>query len=160
MLGSDPDEVETNAAEDNEPDGIDWGVRVGIDLAPEAVLNVSYATKPTRDSLYLEKGKAPSLANAYAILVSANSAEIPVKNWINITKNHITVPPTLPPALRKIWAAGMPVGDAMVASRSPRQKQNVTVNIHPIIPETMTAILIAIGPRTAASWVSSDMLQE
>lgn len=106
---------------------------------------------------YLENGKAPSLANAYAILVSANNADTPVKNCIRITKNHMTVPPTLPPAFKKIWAAGIPVGDAIVASRSPRQKQNVTVSIHPIAPETTTALLIAIGPRTAASWVSSDM---
>lgn len=30
--------------------------------------------------------------------------------------------------------------------------------IQPIIPETSMAIRIAIGPNTAASWVSSDML--
>lgn len=133
-----------------------------IDLTPEAVKKqgiISNEIIPIGwGENYLENGKAPSLANAYAILVSANSAEIPVKNWIRITKDHMIVPPTLPPAFKKIWAAGIPVGDVMVASRSPRQKQNVTVNIHPTIPDTMTAVLIAIGPRTAASWVSSDML--
>jgi hypothetical protein len=82
--------------------------------------------------------------------VSANIAEQPVKNWTRITKNHITVPPVLPPAFRKIWAAGNPVGLKIMASRSLIQKQNVTVSIHPIIPEIVTAYRIAIGPRMEA----------
>src|ERR1700704_1339361 len=53
---------------------------------------------------------------------------------------------------------GMPVGVAMVDSRSPRQKQKVMVSIQPIRPEVTTAVLMATGPRIAASWVSSDML--
>jgi hypothetical protein len=60
--------------------------------------------------MYLENGKAPSLAKAYAILVSASIAEQPVKNCTRMTKNHITVPPVFPAALRKICAAGRPVG--------------------------------------------------
>jgi hypothetical protein len=76
---------------------------------------------------------------------------MPVKTWIKITKVHMAVPPTLPPALRKIWATGMPVGDEIVASRSPRQKQKVMVNIQPTRPEAITAELIATGPRMAAS---------
>jgi len=51
-----------------------------------------------------------------------------------------------PPALRKIWAAGNPVGLFIIASRSVVQKQNVTVSIHPMIPDIVTACLIAIGP--------------
>lgn len=37
------------------------------------------------------------------------------------------------------------------------QKLNVMVSIQPTIPETMTARRMAIGPRMAASCVSSDM---
>ena len=65
---------------------------------------------------YLENGRASSRANAYAILVSANIAEQPVKNWTSITQNHITVAPVLPPALRKICAAGRPVGEETIPS--------------------------------------------
>jgi hypothetical protein len=39
------------------------------------------------------------------------------------------------------------------------QKQNVIVNIQPKTPETITAVWIATGPLMAASWVSSDILQ-
>lgn len=49
-----------------------------------------------------ENGRAPSRANAYAMRVSANMAEQPVKNCTRMTKNHITLPPLWPPALRKI----------------------------------------------------------
>jgi hypothetical protein len=85
-------------------------------------------------------------------------AEQPVKNCTKMTKNHIIVPPTGPPAFRKTWAMGMPVGLAMMASKSFKQKQNVMVSIHPTNPDTRIADLIATGPRIAASWVSSDML--
>ena len=107
---------------------------------------------------YLEKGKASSRANAYAILVSANMAEQPVKNWTSITQNHMAVAPFRPPALRKICAAGRPVGEDMIPSKSVIQKQKVTVSIQPMTPETTTASLMATGPRIAASWVSSDIL--
>ena len=70
------------------------------------------------------------------------------------------VPPVRPPALRKIWAAGRPVGDARMLSKSLRQKQKVIVSIQPTIPETTMASRIARGPRIAASWVSSDILYE
>ena len=86
-------------------------------------------------------------------------AEQPVKNCTRMTKNHITVPPVLPPAFRNICATGRPVGVDMTPSKSFIQKQNVMVNIHPTIPETRTAILIATGPLIAASCVSSDMLR-
>jgi hypothetical protein len=43
-------------------------------------------------------------------------AEQPVKNCTSITKNHMMVPPVLPPALKKICATGRPVGVAMIAS--------------------------------------------
>lgn len=39
------------------------------------------------------------------------------------------------------------------------QKQKVMVSIQPTRPETSTAVLMATGPRMAASWVSSDMLK-
>lgn len=107
---------------------------------------------------YFENGKASSRAKAYAIRVSANMAEQPVKNCTRIAKDHIIVPPVLPPASRKICAAGSPVGDLRTASRSVMQKHIVTVNIHPKAPDTTTAVWIATGPLTAASWVSSDML--
>lgn len=71
--------------------------------------------------------------------VSANIAEQPVKNCTRITKNHMTVPPVLPPAFKKICAAGMPVGEAIMASRSVVQKQKVTVIIQPTIPDIVTA---------------------
>lgn len=86
-----------------------------------------------------EKGRAPSRANAYAIRVSASIAEQPVKNWTRMAKNHITVPPTCPPALRNICAAGSPVGESIIASRSVVQKQNVIVNSQPRIPDIVTA---------------------
>lgn len=38
------------------------------------------------------------------------------------------------------------------------QKQNVTVSIQPVMPETKIAARMATGPRMAASCVSSDML--
>ena len=75
-----------------------------------------------------------------------------------MTQNHIMVPPVLPPALRKICAAGRPVGDARIPSKSFIQKQNVIVSIQPTIPETKMAVLIASGPKLAASCVSSDIL--
>ena len=104
-----------------------------------------------------ENGRAPSRAKAYAIRVSANIAEHPVKNWTRMTKNHIAVPPFTPPAFKKIWAAGRPVGLEMIASKSVVQKHIVTVKIQPRIPEIVTAQRIAIGPLIAASCVSSDM---
>ena len=110
-------------------------------------------------NFYLENGKASSRAKAYAILVFASIAEQPVKNWISITQNHITVPPLRPPAFRNICAAGRPVGVASIPSKSCMQKQNVIVSIQPMRPDTSTARRIATGPRIAASCVSSDMLQ-
>jgi hypothetical protein len=107
-------------------------------------------TRGRREDTYLENGSAPSREKAYAILVSASIAEHPVKNCTKITKNHITVPPVLPPALRNICAAGIPVGLAIMTSKSVVQKQNVTVKTHPTIPEIVTAYLIAIGPLIAA----------
>ena len=71
----------------------------------------------------------------------------------------MTVPPTVPPALRNICAAGRPVGEARMPEKSVMQKQKVTIRSQPTIPETMTARRIAMGPRTAALWVSSDMLE-
>ena len=87
----------------------------------------------------MENGRALSRAKAKAMRVSANMAEQPVKNWTRMTKNHITVPPVLPPALRNICAAGMPVGELIIASRLVVQKQSVTVIIHPTSPDIVTA---------------------
>jgi len=137
-------------------------VRVRIYLAPEAeVRSAGYSQRPSEGGEglgYSENGKPPSRENAYAIRVHASMAEMPVKNWIRITKAHMNVPPDFPAALRKICATGMPVGVLMVASRSPRQMQKVMVSSQPRSPEEITAVLMAIGPRMAASWVSSDML--
>lgn len=110
------------------------------------------------DGEYLENGTASSRANAYAMRVSANMAEQPVKNCTRIANPHITVPPVWPPAFRKICAAGRPVGVCRMASRSVMQKQRQIVRSQPMRPETMTADWMAKGPRAAASWVSSDML--
>jgi hypothetical protein len=85
-------------------------------------------------------------------------AEQPVKNWTKMTKNHIIVPPVLPPALKKICATGRPDGVPIIPSTSDMQKQNVTVSIQPTTPDTRIAVLIATGPLIAASCVSSDML--
>lgn len=107
----------------------------------------------------MENGSASSRAKAYAILVSASIAEQPVKNWTRMANAHITVPPFFPPALRKIWAAGSPVGEFRMPSKSVKQKHMVTVRNQPKTPDTKTAVWMATGPRTAASWVSSDMLK-
>jgi hypothetical protein len=64
---------------------------------------------------YPEKGKAPSREKAQAILAFASIAEHPVNTWTRMTKNHMTVPPVLPPALKKICATGSPVGVPMMA---------------------------------------------
>lgn len=90
--------------------------------------------------------------------MSASMAEQPVKNWTRIANPHIIVPPLFPPALRKICAAGSPVGLLRMPSKSLRQKHIETVRIQPSAPETRTAVWMAIGPSVAASWVSSDML--
>lgn len=108
----------------------------------------------TRDQID-EKGNASSLANAYAIRESESIEEHPVKNCTRITKNHIIVPPSLPPALRKICAAGIPVGLLIILSRSVVQKQNVTVRIHPSTAEIVTACRMARGPSIAALCISS-----
>lgn len=100
---------------------------------------------------YAEKGRPLSRAKAYVMRAFASMAEQPVKNWIRTTKNHIAVPPTLPPALRKIWATGSPVAEFKILSESVRQKQNVMVSIQPTRPETRMASRIASGPRIAAS---------
>ena len=109
-------------------------------------------------STNFENGKAASRANAHAILEFASIAEQPVKNCTKMTKNHMTVPPVFPPALKNICATGSPDGDPIIASTSDMQKQNVTVSIQPTIPETKIAVLMATGPRMAASCVSSEML--
>lgn len=98
-------------------------------------------------------------AKAYVILAFASMAEQPVKNCTRITKNHIAVPPVLPPAFRNICATGKPVGVVIIPLMSDKQKQKVMVSIHPTIPDTRIAILIARGPLIAASWVSSDILE-
>lgn len=98
---------------------------------------------PYKRKAYSENGRALSRANANAMRVSANIAEQPVKNCTRMTKNHIAVPPLVPPAFKKICAAGMPVGDAIMASRSVVQKQRVTVIIQPTSPEIVTAQRIA-----------------
>lgn len=69
----------------------------------------------------------------------------------------MAVPPLFPAAFKKICAAGIPVGELRMASRSVAQKQNVTVSIQPTTPDIVTAHRMAIGPRMAASCVSSDM---
>ena len=46
----------------------------------------------------------------------------------------------------------------MMASRSFKQKQNDIVSSQPFKPDRRIASLIAVGPRTAASCVSSDIL--
>ena len=85
-------------------------------------------------------------------------AEQPVKNWTRIASPHMIVPPVFPPALRKIWAAGRPVGVCRISSRLVTQKHIETVRIQPIAPDTKTADWMAVGPIEAASCVSSDML--
>lgn len=110
------------------------------------------------EGAYEENGNASSRAKAYAIRVSANMAEQPVKNCTSVASPHIIVPPVFPPALRKICAAGRPVGVFKISSRSVTQKHRQTVNIQPIAPETRTAVWMARGPKEAALWVSSDIL--
>lgn len=85
-------------------------------------------------------------------------AEQPVKNWTSVANPHMIVPPVFPPALRKICAAGRPVGLSRMSSRLVMQKHIITVRSQPIAPETKTADWMASGPSEAASWVSSDML--
>lgn len=85
-------------------------------------------------------------------------AEHPVKNCTRVASPHMIVPPVFPPALRKSWAAGRPVGVFRMSSRLVTQKHRQTVRIQPMAPETRTADWMARGPKAAASWVSSDML--
>lgn len=85
-------------------------------------------------------------------------AEHPVKNCTRIASPHMAEPPSFPPALRKIWAAGRPVGVLRMPSKSVRQKHIDMVRIQPRMPDTITADWMARGPRAAALWVSSDML--
>ena len=157
----DPNQIEADTKDHNQPNGINRRMRISIDPTPKATQPISplpHRTTATPTSTYLENGNASSLANAYAILVSASMAEQPVKNWMRMTQNHMIVPPVLPPAFRKICAAGRPVGEARMASKSFMQKQKVMVSIQPMRPETRTAMRMATGPRMAASRVSSDML--
>ena len=72
--------------------------------------------KVMRGVTYPENGNAASRANAQAILAFASIALQPVKNCTSITKNHMIVPPFLPPALKKICATGRPVGVAIMPS--------------------------------------------
>lgn len=66
-------------------------------------VSVTAAPKETKNSAtYPENGNASSRAKAYAIRAFASMAEQPVKNWTRMTKNHMMVPPTLPPAFKKI----------------------------------------------------------
>lgn len=135
------------------------GVSVTLLTLAQKLSHISLAlTDHDRAPTYSEKGNAASRAKAHAILEFASMAVQPVKNWTRMTKNHMTVPPVLPPAFRKICATGSPVGVAMMSSKSDMQKQKVTVNIHPTTPDTRMAALMATGPRMAASCVSSDML--
>lgn len=146
--------IHTAAESNHKPDGIDRCSSDAVDLAPESALcqfPSSQEVEPVLDMTYPEKGKASSRANAYAIRAFASIAEQPVKNCTRITKNHIIVPPTGPPAFRKTCAIGIPVGDFMIASKSLMQKQNVIVSIHPTRPDTRMAMRMASGPRIAAS---------
>lgn len=92
-----------------------------------------------RREAYDENGRASSRANAYAIRVSASMAEHPVNSWTRTARPHMIMPPVLPPALRKIWAAGRPVGVLRMASKSVRQKHRDIVRTQPRAPETTTA---------------------
>ena len=73
--GTNPDQIEADTEDDNEPNGIDRRMRVRIDLAPKATKTpssaLSFPHKTTsHDAMlcsqptYLEKGSASSLANA------------------------------------------------------------------------------------------------
>ena len=136
------------------------GVFVTVLTLAQKLSHISLAlTDRIKAATYSENVKAASRAKAQAILEFANIAEQPVKHCTRMTKNHMMVPPVLPPAFKKICATGSPVGVAMMPSKSDMQKQNVTVSIQPTTPDTRMAALIATGPRMAASCVSSDMLR-
>ena len=114
---ADTDQIEAAAEGYDEPDSIDRCVREAIDLAPEPVsCQPSSRRRSSGTKTHPEKGKAASRENAQAIRAFASIAEQPVKNCTSITKNHMMVPPVLPPALKKICATGRPVGVAMIAS--------------------------------------------
>ena len=159
--GADGDGVEGYAGCYDEPDSVEGCVGFWVDLREGSVLYCMLALSLLLImgmGAYEENGNASSLANAYAIRVSANIAEQPVKNCTSVASPHIIVPPVFPPALRKICAAGRPVGVFRISLRSVTQKHRQTVNIQPIAPETRTAVWMARGPREAALWVSSDIL--
>jgi len=93
------------------------GVSVTLFTLDQNLSHISLAlTDHDRAATYSEKGNAASRAKAQAILEFASIAEQPVKNWTRITKNHMIVPPVLPPAFRKICATGSPVGVAIIPS--------------------------------------------
>lgn len=114
---SNTDEIEAAAEGDHEPDSVHRRMRIMIDFAPESEIVVSSCAMILAKSVtYSENGKAASREKAQAILAFASIAVQPVKNCTSMTKNHMTVPPVLPPALKKICATGRPVGVFMMAS--------------------------------------------
>lgn len=82
LRGANSDAVETDAEEYHEPDCVNRCMRVLVDFRPDTVRGVRTFSKDASvlGMSHCEKGKASSLANAYAILVSASIAEQPVKN--------------------------------------------------------------------------------
>lgn len=93
------------------------GVSVMLLTLAQKLSHISLAlTDQNKAATYPENGKAASRAKAQAILEFASIAEQPVKNCTRITKNHMTVPPVLPPAFKNICATGSPVGVAMIPS--------------------------------------------
>ena len=100
------DAVEGYTESDGKPDGVDGGLGILVHLCKCAVfygmVNYCPSCSVRAQLAHLENGSASSRANAYAIRVFASMAEHPVKNWTRIVNPTITVPPVLPPALRKI----------------------------------------------------------
>ena len=93
------------------------GVSVMLLTLAQKLSHISLAlTDQNKAATYSENGKAASRAKAQAILEFASIAEQPVKNCTRMTKNHMTVPPVLPPAFKNICATGSPVGVAMMPS--------------------------------------------
>lgn len=65
--------------------------------------------------------------------------EQPVNDWTRTVSPIMTVPPVFPPALRKSWAAGRPVGVEIISSILVTQKHMEIVKIQPRMPDTKTA---------------------
>ena len=51
LCGANTNAIQTDAKENNEPNGVDWSVSVCVDLTPESVQQSAVSTMPSLDKL-------------------------------------------------------------------------------------------------------------